>query len=163
MGATRGAYNKPIPKHWHGASKTRLYSIWTAMKRRCMNPNCADFQNYGGRGIGICNDWINSYEEFSDWAYKNGYSNALTIDRIDVNGNYEPMNCRWVSKPFQSNNRRSNKLLTYNGKTQNLKKWAEDTGISRNTISSRLNLYGWSVEKALTTSAFKGRNQYSED
>lgn len=95
----------------HGESKTRLYRIWSGMKRRIHNPNCQRYKNYGGRGIRICKEWDESYEAFRDWALKNGYDSEApygqcTIDRINVDGDYEPDNCRWADMKTQANNQR---------------------------------------------------------
>ena len=79
------------------------------MKKRCYNPECVAYSNYGGRGIKICDEWLNNYTSFHDWALSNGYADNLSIDRIDVNGNYEPSNCRWVDAKIQANNRRPRK------------------------------------------------------
>lgn len=92
----------------HGGKHSRLYNIWCGMRKRCTNKNCAAYDNYGGRGIKVCNEW-QRFEPFRDWALSNGYSDELSIDRINVNGNYEPTNCRWSDAKDQANNRRPRK------------------------------------------------------
>ena len=93
----------------HGMSNTRLYTIWALMKYRCYNPSRKEYHNYGGRGIKVCDEWLHDSLSFFEWSYKNGYIEGagLTLDRIDVNGNYEPSNCRWVSRKTQCNNKRN--------------------------------------------------------
>lgn len=132
----------------HGLSGTRINQIHRAMKRRCFNSHCPEYSNYGARGITVCDEWL-SFESFCNWAMANGYTDELTIDRIDNNGNYEPSNCRWVDKFVQANNTRTNHFLTYNGKTQTVAQWARELGISHKTLENRV-AQGWSDEKALT-------------
>ena len=135
----------------HGIRNTRIYEIWKDMKKRCFNPNCAAYHLYGGRGIIVCEKWKDNVKDFYDWAMQNGYTDKLTLDRIDVNGNYEPSNCRWVTKKEQANNTRRNHQISYNGKTQTLQQWADELGISRVSLRHRICDYHWSIEKALTT------------
>ena len=89
----------------HGGYGTRLYTIWKSMKERCLNPNYRDSPHYGGRGITICNEWANDFSTFRDWAMASGYVHPLTIERVDVNGNYEPSNCTWITISEQQKNK----------------------------------------------------------
>ena len=134
----------------HGESNTKLFKKWQSMKNRCYCKTSSRYENYGGRGIKVCDEWISSFEPFRDWALANGYRDDLTIDRIDVNGNYEPSNCRWITNKEQQNNRTSNLFLTFNGKTQTLTQWAEETGINEMALRSRIKKLKWPTERALT-------------
>ena len=116
----------------------RLYTIWRAMRERCRREANIGYSKYGGRGITVCDEW-QDYEAFKRWAYENGYQDVLSIDRIDVDGNYCPENCRWATMKEQANNKRNNHVVTYKGETHTVAEWAEITGISYRTIISRLN------------------------
>lgn len=146
--------------------KLRLYKIWTGMKRRCYDERRLEYKNYGGRGIEICQEWKNSFEAFRDWATENGYTDELTIDRIDVNGNYEPSNCRWVTLKEQANNMRTNTMVTYKGETKTLAQWAESFGINYHTLVTRLYKENLPFEEAvkkgnrlLRMITYKGKTQ----
>lgn len=134
----------------HGKSKTRLYKAWTQMKQRCYNQHKDGYEDYGGRGITVCEEWRNSFEAFYKWSIANGYTDKLSIDRINVNGNYEPSNCRWATNKEQSNNRRSNIHIEYKGEVKTLKQWAEEKGICEKTLKHRIES-GWDIEKAMET------------
>lgn len=131
----------------HGMFGTRIYGIWHGIKTRCENSHNANYKNYGGRGINVCEEW-REFEPFYEWALSNGYKEGLTIERVDVNGNYEPSNCRWATVKEQMNNKRNNHLITYNGETKTVSQWAEELGINRETIYTRLSR-GWSEGRAL--------------
>ena len=140
----------------HGISKSRLYEIWHGIKKRCYCKTDRNYIRYGARGIIMCDEWKNDVLAFKNWATENGYDeNAprgqCTIDRIDVNGNYEPSNCRWVNSKEQAYNRRNNRNITYNGKTMSICQWADYLSIPRSTFNSRLNALKWDVEKVLST------------
>ena len=132
----------------HGLSKTHLYRIWASMKERCQKEYCTQFKNYGGRGVQICDEWANDFKAFYDWSMANGYIKGLSIDRIDVNGNYEPSNCRWVTMATQAKNKRNTIYLTKDGVTHLAKEWAIILGINIETIYSRKQL-GFSDEECL--------------
>lgn len=118
------------------------------MKSRCFNKNNPKYSSYGGRGITICNEWLNDFNYFSKWAYENGYQENLTIDRIDNDGNYEPKNCRWATLKQQSNNKRNNTLITFNNETHTISQWAEIIGVKSRTIQRRL-VKNMPIEKIL--------------
>lgn len=122
-------------------SNKRLVRIYHEIKDRCFNHKTKCYKNYGGRKITICNEWLNPKNgiiNFYNWAMKNGYKDDLTIDRINNDGNYEPNNCRWVTRKEQQNNRRNNVYITYNGQTKTMKQWSEILNIKYNTIRRRI-------------------------
>lgn len=136
----------------HGMYNSALHKKWADMKRRCTSPKTHGYKNYGGRGITICDEWLGEYGfiNFYNWAILNGFQEGLSLDRIDVNGNYEPSNCRWVTNDIQANNRRTNRFIEYNGDSHTISEWSKITGINKNTILTRLRL-GWGEEKVLNT------------
>lgn len=122
----------------HGLSnKERLYQTWKNMRQRCSNPNRHDYSRYGGRGISVCQEW-DDYTVFRKWALENGYTDRLTIDRIDSNGNYESSNCRWVDYKVQANNVRTNRIIEYKGKEMTMSEFADYLDMSYSTIQHRL-------------------------
>lgn len=143
----------------HGLTKTKLYGIWSGMKTRCYNQNNSRYSDYGGRGITICAEWLGEYgfKNFAKWSMENGYAENLTIDRIDNNKGYSPDNCRWVTEKIQANNRRSSRIIDFCGECHTSMEWSEITGINRNVIENRIDVLGWSVEKALTKKVNKNR------
>lgn len=116
----------------------RLYSIWRNMKRRCNEPNRKDYKYYGGKGIKVCEEWSQSYAAFKEWAISNGYSDELTIDRIDFSKNYEPKNCRWIPFSEQRKNMSSPRTVSINGVKKPLKHWCADYGISYDCVCKRI-------------------------
>lgn len=138
----------------HGGRNDRLYLVWMDMRRRCRDSKDNHYNLYGGRGISVCKEWDEDYALFREWAIKNGYqsdakSRAVTLDRINVNGNYEPSNCRWTDMVTQNNNRRNNLRLTFNGTTQTAAEWSREKGYNKNLVAKRIKA-GWSVERAIT-------------
>lgn len=140
----------------HGESDTRLYKIWGGIKSRVLNENDTSFEYYGGRGITICDEWI-EFIPFRDWSLTNGYNDELSIDRIDVDGNYEPSNCRWISMEKQMSNMTTNNLITYNGKTKTLTEWSHSLGIKRSTLSHRINHQGMSIQEVIRNETSSSR------
>ncbi len=140
-GCQKGSYR-------HGMHKTRVYSAWRAMLQRCRNPKEANYHNYGGRGIKVCQRWYvfeNFYEDMGDPPPR------YSIERIDNNGNYEPENCKWIPLPLQHRNKRSNRIITLDGLSLTIVEWSERTGVRQKTIGERLNRYGWSERDAIMT------------
>lgn len=127
----------------HGGRHERLYRIWHGMMGRCYNRNNKDYKNWGGRGIIICGEWKTDYAAFRSWAMSNGYSDNLTIDRIDVNGDYAPDNCRWIPLAEQGRNRRDTHMFQYGGKVRCISEIAVIAGVKYQT------LYKWAIREGL--------------
>lgn len=134
----------------HGMSGKRIHNIWKGMLERCINTRHNNYEIYGGRGITVCDEWRNSFEDFFEWSMSNGYTEELTLDRIDVNRGYFPDNCRWVTQREQCNNTRRNINVEINGEVHTLKQWTEIFGLKYGTIASRVKR-GWTPLAALTT------------
>lgn len=142
-----GCYNserrREVPKT-HGDSRKRLFHIWAQMLERC-KPGLAQSKNYGDRGIRVCHEWAANYETFRTWALESGYRDDLTIERVDVNGDYCPANCTWITRTSQVYNRRVSLRLTIGGVTKCLSEWCREQNVNYRTARSRL-LKGWSIE-----------------
>ncbi|XOS91830.1 hypothetical protein ACLMAB_26130 [Brevibacillus laterosporus] len=119
------------------------------MHKRCSDPKHDRYKWYGGKGVAVCEEW-NDYLVFREWAHANGYTDDLTIDRIDVDGNYCPENCQWVDMKVQANNRHNNRIIQYNGKNYTATQLAEAHGLSQHTIFNRLKL-GWDIDQIVNT------------
>lgn len=149
------------PNYKHGLRNTRLFSIWSNIKTRCLNSNTPSFKHYGFRGIKICKEWLD-FKVFYDWSISNGYSDNLTIDRINNNGIYEPSNCRWVDMRTQTRNTRNNHFYTIDGVSKPLIEWCEIYKINYKTVRDRLKRK-WSIERALTEKVqIKFRRKYND-
>lgn len=143
-----GCYSKDngrILHRKHGGTNERLYSVWCNMKRRCYNRNDAEYHNYGGRGIIVCDDWRDDYALFRDWAMLSGYEETLSIDRIDPDKNYCPENCRWIPLNEQALTRRN--VIRYNGEPA--VRVAREHGVSKNLMLARLSRLGWPIDEAI--------------
>lgn len=139
-----GCYSR---KHGY-ARKERLYNIWVGMRQRCRDKNADNWKHYGGRGISVCKEW-DEYPTFRLWALSNGYDETKSIDRIDVDGNYCPENCRWADSTQQNNNARSNRLFTHNGETLTMAQWARKVNMPYKLLKQRIR-QGMEFERALT-------------
>lgn len=132
------------------AASSRLYKIWVKMKRRCYDTSSIEYKNYWGRGIAVCDEWKEDFLSFYTWAKSNGYSDKLSLDRINNNGDYEPSNCRWATRTEQANNTSSNVLLSYKGETHTASEWSRMLNIPV-TVIYRRRKKKWSDEKILST------------
>lgn len=133
----------------HSLYKHPLFKIWQGIKKRCYNKNCSNFYGYGGRGIKMCDTWQNDFNSFYNWAIENGWRKGLHIDRIDVDGNYEIDNCRFVTQKENNRNRRNTIYITSNNVKKTIGEWSEETGIKYATIKSRF-MKGWNINRVLS-------------
>lgn len=142
----------------HGYTGTHIHRTWLSMKRRCDNPNASNYYLYGGRGIAYDPRW-NKFENFlADMGERP--SDKHSLERIDNSKNYAKDNCKWATALEQANNKRNNRFIEHNGEKKTLAQWARFAGVSTKTLFARLNVQGWSMEKAITTKPVIGRNQY---
>jgi hypothetical protein len=141
----RSAISRATTKH--GMSRTKEHMVWRSMKQRCTDINASNYAQYGGRGISVCDEWMNSFEAFiADMGMMPTHNSS--IERENVNGNYEPANCRWATPVEQANNQRRNRTLTYLGRTQTIAQWARELNIPADRIYGRKRL-GFSDAEAL--------------
>lgn len=150
---------KILPKGF-SFRKSRIYRIWTNMLHRCINHK---ERNYYGKGIAVCEEWASDFFNFYFWVIDNGYTDELTIDRIDSNGNYEPSNCRWATYKQQNNNNSMNRIFTYKGETHTIGEWSDILGINRNLLYERTIFKKWPIEKAINTPIEKHRQHLTDD
>lgn len=138
---------------------SRIYVIWKGILGRCYVSSNDSYSNYGGRGITMCQEWKDNFLKFKEWAFQNGYTDALTIDRIDVNGNYEPTNCRWITMREQGYNKRTSKIIEVDGESKCLAEWSLITGIDRKTLSDRYKRGDVTKERLFRNPEKRGRKK----
>ena len=141
-----------MPARTHGQYKTNLYHVWINMRQRCNYSKHPSFENYGGRGITVCDEWNGDFVSFANWARETNYAEGLEIDRIDNNIGYTPANCKWSTHVQNNNNKRTNRLLTVFNETKSTAEWSRDPrcSVSQAVIRSRL-FIGWGDSLAVTT------------
>lgn len=154
-----GCYNlqKLHERKKHGMCKTRIYKIWCCMKYRCYGKKYKQPEYYKNKNIIVCDQW-KKFDNFYEWA-KDKYFEGSSIDRIDVNGNYEPSNCRFVDKYTQANNKTNNIIIEYNGEKKTMAEWAKEKNINYFCLRSRY-LKGWDIDRMLNERPIKGKNQF---
>ena len=144
-----------VKKERHGMNKSPEHRAWVHMKQRCTNPNKREWPHYGGRGIKVCDEWMVSFTAFYEHLGPRP-SDKHSVDRIDVNGNYEPGNVRWATQQEQIDNTNVVRMITLNGKTQSISAWEREMGLSKGAVRSREKA-GWSIEEAILTPSIKGQ------
>lgn len=142
----------------HGMNKTDIHTKWVQMRQRCYNKNYVSYAHYGAKGISVCEEWKTDFIEFMNWSYSNGYKEGLSLDRIDNGKGYSPDNCRWVKWEDQSGNRTNNIKVTFNGKTQNLRKWCTELGKDYLFIRQRIIRDGMTFEEAISIPKMESRS-----
>ena len=137
-------------KETHGLRHTRIYNIWNGMKIRCYDKNNHNYSKYGQKGIKVCDEWKNNFISFYGWSINNGYTDNLTLDRIDTKGNYTPENCRWTTQKIQQNNRSNNKIIEYQNKKYTVSELADAFDMEYNLVADRIRK-GWNIDKIINT------------
>jgi len=145
-------YEQGNNRRSHGKTNHRLYRIYRGMRNRCKLENHVAYKHYGGRGIKVCDEWLCDFKKFYDWSINNGYSDNLSIDRIDSNGNYKPTNCQWVTQKVQARNTRQNVNIKIDGEVRCLTDWCDIYNIRRTTAQGRLDS-GWGVKESFSVPA----------
>ena len=142
----------------HGMTNTSIYKVWRGIINRCENNTVYCYKDYGGRGIKVCNEW-HKFENFYEWAKSNGYTKGLEIDRINFNGDYEPNNCRWVTRKENANNKRNTRFITIKGVTKPETVWEEENGLRKGLIRQRIAL-GWEEKDWLNKSSSERNGRF---
>lgn len=137
---------KRVRPELDGHSKTPLYRVYYAMKQRCYDKNSSEYHNYGGRGISVCEEWLNSFSDFNKWCLNNGYRKGLQLDRIDNNKNYSPDNCKFSTPLENSNNKRTCVYVTHNDQTHTINEWSRILGINKNTFWRYIRVKKYSID-----------------
>lgn len=156
-GCLRAEQNRTVALK-HGMHNTRIHRIWMQMHARCNARSGNNYKWYAERGVKVCNEW-SDFQNFYQWSANNGYADDLSIDRIDVDGDYSPENCRWVDIITQANNKRNNFKIEYGGRTQTIPQWARETSLPAGVIRYRI-LHGWTPEEALFTNVREKRGSH---
>lgn len=136
----------------------KLHWVWKAMKQRCNNVNNKDYINYGGRGVSVHPEWYD-FKNFHQWAMSSGYREGMTIERINVNGHYQPLNCTWIVNEQQADNKQRSRKFHYRGKYYTVRELSDMSNVKYLTLRARLIQYGWDAERAIHEEAFHGKNQ----
>lgn len=155
LGAERRLKAATEAKIKHGKSKSDIYSVWASMIQRCRDPNNKRWSSYGGRGISVCDRWLRFENFLADMGER---PKGLTLDRVDVNGDYEPSNCRWATDKQQANNTRYNVRIVFDGKDQTIAEWAQQIGIPMRTLWARINISKMTPERALKSGDLRKRH-----
>lgn len=132
-----GCLEKGVWNRTHGMTRTKIYQTWLNMRNRCNRPGSRCWENYGGRGISVCQEWQKSFVSFYEWALNSGYKDELSLDRIDVNGNYSPENCRWITNAEQQRNKSNSIHVSYNGQDRGLRELCLEIGFPYKTAHRR--------------------------